>query len=198
MKMNRLAALAVAATALCGFGAQAGTTVVTTLDGSQGWTSPSGENTGAGDSITNFAIDGNGSVAVTGDRSRLVLGSLYTAAGGVGLGTMSQFTDLSFTYEIDPTSTSGLGPKYSPALAITILNGAARDQLIWEAAYQPGGYPAAADAGSLAVIASGGLFYLNSTGDVNHGKTLADWATTLGGDAVAGVYVGVGGGGAGP
>jgi hypothetical protein len=196
MQSKRLLIGACAAMALCAFGAHAGTTVVTTLDGSQGWTSPPGENTGGGKvTITNTPIDGAGSVAVTGDRSRLVLGSLYGPGSGPGesdLGTVSQFTDLAFSYEIDPTSVSNLDPKYSPALALTILNGDTRDELIYEAAYQPGGYAAEGAIGTLNITSSSSLFYLNSQGDPNDAMTLAQWATTLGGDIVGGVYVGVG------
>lgn len=175
--------------------AAASTVTVTTLDGSQGWYNPAGENADGGSgSITNVPIDGDGSLAVTGGRSRVVLGSLYGPGVISNLGTVSQFTDLSFSYEIDPSSTNNYAPKYSPALALTFLNGSKRDQLIYEAAYQPGGYPAVGAIGTLNVSNANSLFYLNSEGNPNHTMTLSDWSATLGSYIVGGVYIGVGGG----
>jgi PEP-CTERM motif len=207
VKNHFLAALIATASlaALGATAAHAGTVVVTTLDGSQGWSSPDGENTGGGTSaITNAPIDGNGSLAVTGDRSRVVFGGpagLYgnpsTAGATNNLGALSQFTDLSFSYKIDPTSTSLADPKYSPLLGLTIWNGNTRDELIYEAAYQPGGYGAEGAIGTLNVTDSSGLFYLNSEGNPNDARTLAQWLTTdpsLANDIVGGFFVGVGSG----
>ncbi|THD58414.1 PEPxxWA-CTERM sorting domain-containing protein [Phenylobacterium sp.] len=205
---NRLLVALIATTSLAVLGAtaaQAGTVVVTALDGSQGWSSPAGENTGGGTAaITNTPIDGNGSLALTGDRSRVVFGGsagLYgnpTAPGATNnLGALSQFTDLSFSYQIDPTSVSALDAKYSPLLGLTIWNGNTRDELVYEAAYQTGGYAAEGAIGTLNVTDSNALFYLNSEGDPNDAHTLADWLTidpSLASDVVGGFYVGVGSG----
>jgi len=184
--------------------AQASTVVVTTLDGSQGWSSPATENTGGGSgTITATPIDGNGSLAVTGDRSRVVFGGLAglygnpTAPGATNnLGTVSQFTDLSFSYEIDPASSSGsLDAKYSPALRLVIWNGATKDELVYEAAYQTGGYGSEGAIGTLNVTNSNSLFYLKSEGNENHAMSLSDWLSSnpsLANDVVGGFYVGVG------
>lgn len=205
---NRVFATLIGAAFLGALGAtaaQAGTVVVTTLDGSQGWSSPASENSGGGSAaITSTPIDGNGSLAVTGDRSRVVFGGLTGLYGNPNapgatnnLGALSQFTDLSFSYEIDPTSVSALDPKYSPVLGLTIWNDGARDQLIYEAAYQSGGYGAEGAIGTLNVTNSSGLFYLRSEGNPNDTKTLADWVATdpsLANDVGGGFYVGVGSG----
>lgn len=184
--------------------AQAGTVVVTTLDGSQGWSSPASENSGGGSgAITSTPIDGNGSLAVTGDRSRVVFGGLAglygnpTAPGATNnLGTVSQFTDLAFSYQIDPTSSSGaLDAKYSPALRLVFWDGTTKDELVYEAAYQTGGYASEGAIGTLNVTDSNSLFYLKSEGNENHAMSLSDWLTSnpsLANDVVGGFYVGVG------
>lgn len=185
--------------------AQAGTVIVTTLDGSQGWNSPASENTGGGSAaITNTAIDGNSSLAVTGDRSRVVFGGLTGLYGNPNapgatndLGTISQFTDLAFSYEIDPKSVSALAPQYSPALRLVIWNGATKDELVYEAAYQPGSYSSEGAIGTVNTTGSSGLFYLLSEGNPNDARTLADWLTSdpsLDSDIVGGFYIGVGSG----
>jgi len=183
--------------------AGAGTVVVTTLDGSQGWSSPPSENSGGGSgTITGAPIDGNGSLAVTGDRSRVVFGGLAglygnpTAPGATNnLGTVSQFTDLAFSYQIDPSSTSLLDSKYSPALRLVFWNGSTKDELVYEAAYQTGGYSSEGAIGTLNVTDSNSLFYLKSEGNENHAMSLSDWLTStpsLANDVVGGFYVGVG------
>ena len=201
---TRIIAASVAAIAAFGVtAAHAGTVVVTTLNGSQGWSSPAGEDTGGGTAaITNTPIDGTGSLAVTGDRSRVVFGGLAglygnPAAQGAtnNLGTVGQFTDLAFSYEIDPTSTSLLDPKYTPSLGLTIWDNGTRDQLIYEGAYQTGGYGAEGAIGTLNVTSSSSLFYLKSEGNPNDARTISDWLTSdpsLANYLVGGFYVGVG------
>ncbi|MDB5195318.1 MAG: hypothetical protein JWO84_502 [Parcubacteria group bacterium] len=184
-----------------GSAAQANTVTVTTLDGSQGWSSPPSENTGGGSAtITATPIDGNGSMAVTGDRSRVAYGGLIGLFGnptvfGNNLGTVSQFADLSFSYEIDPTSVSALDPKYSPALRLVFWNGVVKDELVYEAAYQPGGYSSEGAIGSLNVTDSNSFFYLKSENNVNHAMSISSWLganPSLSNDIVGGFYVGVG------
>lgn len=183
--------------------AQAGTVVVTTLDGTQGWNSPAGENTGGGSgTITATPIDGNGSLAVAGDRSRVVFGGLAGLYGNPNapgatnnLGTVAQFTDLSFTYEIDPASVSLLDPKYSPALRLVFWNGTTKDELVYEAAYQTGGYSSEGAIGTLNTTDSNSLFYLKSEGNENHAMSITNWLSAnpgLADDTVGGFYVGVG------
>lgn len=207
MQKRFAAALIAAASvvALGGSAAQAGTAVVTTLDGSQGWSSPASENSGGGSgAITNTPIDGNGSLALTGDRSRVVFGGLAglygdPAAPGAtnNLGSISQFTDLAFSYEIDRASVSQLDPKYSPALRLEIWNNGVRDELVYEAAYQPGGYSSEGAIGTLNTTDSSAVFYLKSEGDVNDDRTISGWLASdpgLANDIVGGFYVGVGSG----
>jgi hypothetical protein len=205
LKVRVLAALAAAVSTLAlGVStAQAATVVVTTLDGSQGWSSPAGEDTGGGSgTITSTPIDGSGSLAVTGDRSRVVFGGLAGLYGNPNapgatnnLGAVSQFTDLAFSYEIDPSSVSLLDPKYSPALRLVFWNGATKDELVYEAAYQSGGYASEGAIGTLNTTDSSSLFYLKSEGNENHAMSISDWLSfnpTLASDTVGGFYVGVG------
>lgn len=207
MQKRFVAALFAAASVVTigGTAAQAGTVVVTTLNGSQGWSSPASENSGGGSAaITSTPIDGDGSLAMTGDRSRVVFGGLTGLYGNPNapgatnnLGSISQFTDLGFSYEIDPASVSLLDPKYSPSLRLEIWNGNTRDELVYEAAYQPGGYGSEGAIGALNTTDSSAQFYLKSEGDPNDARTISNWLATdpsLAGDVVGGFYVGVGSG----
>lgn len=174
--------------------ADAATVTVTAADGSQGWFSPAGENTGGGTaSITSVSQDGNGALAVTGDRTRLAYGDMFGTAASPSLGTVSQFSDLSFSYMVDAASVSGLDPKYSPALRLVFINSAGdRDELVYETAYQPGGYGSAPDNGLWNTTDSSSAFYLKSNGDENNNRSITDWAASLGNDQVVGFYIGVG------
>ena len=189
--------------AIAATGAQASTVVVTTLNGTQGWSSPPSENTGGGSgAITATPIDGNGSLAVTGDRSRVVFGGLAGLYGNPNapgaannLGTVSQFADLAFSYEIDPASSNGLNPKYSPALRLVFWNGSTKDELVYEAAYQTGGYASSGAVGTLNTTDSSSLFYLKSEGNENHALSISSWLSltpSLANYTVGGFYVGVG------
>lgn len=205
MHKHLIAALAASASfmALAATGAQASTVQVTTLNGSQGWSSPPSENTGGGSgAITGTPIDGNGSLAVTGDRSRVVFGGLAGLFGNPNapgatnnLGTVSQFADLAFSYEIDPASTTGLDPKYSPALRLVFWNGATKDELVYEAAYQTGGYASSGAIGTLNTTDANSLFYLKSEGNENHALSISSWMNltpSLANYTVGGFYIGVG------
>lgn len=174
--------------------AQANTVIVTATDGSQGWVSPAGENTGGGSAnITSVSQDGDGSLAVTGDRLRFVYGDLYGTSASPSLGTVSQFTDLSFSYSVDPASTTSLDPKYSPALRLVFINAAgSRDELVYEAAYQAGGYGSAPANGLWNTTDSNSAFYLKSNGNENINQSITGWASTYGNAQVVGFYIGVG------
>jgi hypothetical protein len=197
--------------AACAAGAQAQTVVQVTPGNMQGWVDVTSENSNGGHaSITNVAYDGNGSVAATGDRDRFALGGLAGLFGnpntdGVGnnLGKLSDFTDLSFSYMVDPASVSGLNPLYGPALRIVFYSpDGVKDELVFEQAYQTGGYGSAAAAGSWNVTTDASLFYdLNASkiGDghlINDDRTIAQWVADMGigNDVVGGIYVGVGSG----
>ncbi|MBS0332829.1 MAG: PEPxxWA-CTERM sorting domain-containing protein [Proteobacteria bacterium] len=192
-------------------GAQAQTVVHVTPGNMQGWVDVTSENSNGGHAaITGVAYDGNGSVAATGDRDRFVLGGvagLYgdPATDGLGnnLGKLSDFTNLSFSYMVDPTSVSSLYPLYGPALRIVFYDSnGVKDELVFEQAYQTGGYGSAAPAGTWNVTSDASLFYdLNATkvgngSAINDDRTISQWVTDLGigDDVVGGIYVGVGSG----
>lgn len=200
MNFNRSALAAMAVMALS-FTAANAATVQVTPSNPQGWSSPAGENTGGGyATITGTApYDGNGSLELGGDRVRYVLGSLYdnpNAAGATNnLGTVSSLSNLSFSYMIDPTATTGShDPLYSPALRMVFWNGNTKDEFVFEQAYQVGGYASAQPRGTWNTTTSDSLFWLKSSDDVNTDHTIAEWAALLNvADAtVGGIYIGVG------
>ena len=174
------------------------TTVVVTDPNPQGWSNPPGENISGGgggsSAITSAsARSGNGSIELHGDRTRWVLGSLYSSASNLGL--FSDFTDLAFEYRIDPASVSGCcDPKYSPALRLVVWDGAAKKDFVFEQAYQVGGYGAAGAIGSWNATSNASTFYENSGSPLTQ-KTLATWSSGLSANAYVGaVYIGVGSG----
>lgn len=194
MKHLMVGAAALLSAALVAGAASASTVVVTPGD-PQGWSNPTDENGGGGSaSITNTsARSGNGSLETHGDRTRWVLGDLYSS--GSDLGLFSDFTDLAFEYQLDLLSTSACcDAKYSPALRLVVWDGATKYDFVWEQAYQAGGYGAAGDIGTWNTISSGGTFYRNGTSELDQ-RTLSTWAGGLSANAYVGaVYIGVGSG----
>lgn len=170
-------------------------TIVTPTN-NMGWTNPTTENSGGGYSaITGrSAYNGNGSIELHGDRTRFVYGDLYSP--GPSLGSLSNFTNLAFSYRIDPTSTNAINPGYSPALRMTFWSNATRDEFVFEQAYQPGGYGAEAPIGSWNTTTSSSTFYLRSLHNESVQHTLADWVSmgNFGNAYVSAVYIGVGSG----
>jgi hypothetical protein len=180
---------AAAAVILIGAGAAQANTVVVTPGGA--WTNPVGENGGGGSSaITNTAArSGNGSVEMFGDRTRFVLGNLYSPASNLGL--LSGFTDLAFDYMLATDSTSNLGPDYTPALRVTFWDHGVKDEFVWEAAYN--GLYGTLDNGVWYSTNSSSTFYKKSLGNENNQHTLTDWLGGVSADAyVSAVYFGVG------
>ncbi|QYE33556.1 PEPxxWA-CTERM sorting domain-containing protein (plasmid) [Polymorphobacter sp. PAMC 29334] len=98
---------------------------------------------------------------------------------------------------VDPLSTSpNVNALYGPALRIVFYQGLVKDELVFEQAYQAGGYSSAAAQGTWNVTNTNSTFYLKSNGHENTQMTMADWVSSKGfGDAkVGGIYVGVGSG----
>ena len=170
-------------------------TIVTPTN-NMGWTNPVGENSGGGAAaITGrSAYNGNGSIELHGDRTRFVLGSLYSP--GPSLGSLSSFTNLAFSYRIDPTSTNAINLGYSPALRMTFWNHAAKDEFVFEQVYQAGGYGAEAPIGSWNTTTASSTFYLRSLGNENIQHTLADWLSigNYTNAYASAIYIGVGSG----
>jgi hypothetical protein len=109
--------------------------VVTVTPASTLWTNPASENSNGGSStITNtMARSGNGSLEMTGDRTRMFgLGNPYSAASNLGL--LDQLSRLTFDWALSNAG-SAYNPDYTPALRVTVFDHGVRSELIWEGAY---------------------------------------------------------------
>jgi len=197
--------LALVTTSMIAAAAQANTVVQVTPGNMQGWEDVLSESSGGGSAgITAVPYDGNGSVAAHGDRDRFVLNGAIGLYGNpnvdswaIDLGALSSFTDFSFSYMIDLASApTNVDPLYGPALRIVFYQGTVKDELVFEQAYQAGGYGAAAAKGLWNVTDSNSTFYLKSLNNENNQKTMAGWMASQGFGAarVGGIYVGVGSG----
>jgi len=107
---------------------------VTVIVGDPTWGS-TGNSAGGSSAITaTQARSGNGSLEMTGDRTRFVgLGNPFSSASNLGL--LNDVSRLSFDWNIAVGSLTGLDPDYTPALRLHIWDGAQRSELIWEGAY---------------------------------------------------------------
>ncbi|WP_230026936.1 PEP-CTERM sorting domain-containing protein [Massilia sp. Bi118] len=130
LKQAILAALAVTAVAT------ANATEVKVTPGSPLWVNPTGENGGGGSSQITGTMprSGNGSLEMTGDRTRMFgLGNPYDP--GSNLGLLDQLSRLTFDWAVASSSVAKLDPDYTPALRVHIFDGNQRSELIWEGAY---------------------------------------------------------------
>lgn len=130
LKQAILAALAVTAVAA------AHATEVKVTPGSPLWGNPPGENSGGGSSQITGTMprSGNGSLEMTGDRTRMFgLGNPYSASSNLGL--LDQLSRLTFDWAVASSSVAKLDPDYTPALRVHIFDGNQRSELIWEGAY---------------------------------------------------------------
>jgi hypothetical protein len=96
---------------------------------------PASENANGGSStITDTkARSGNGSLEMTGDRTRMFgLGNPYSAASNLGL--LDQLSRLTFDWAIAQSGTA-YNPDYTPALRVTVFDKGVRSELVWEGAY---------------------------------------------------------------
>lgn len=127
---------AIGALLAVGASAAAHAAEIVVTPGTLTWVSPASENSGGGSStITGtMARSGNGSVELTGDRTRLFgLGNPYSSASN--LGQLSQLSSLTFDWAIAGNSSSNLHPDYTPALRVHVFDNGVRSELIWEGAY---------------------------------------------------------------
>lgn len=119
---------------LSGFGtAQAAEIVVTPASGT--WVS-NGNSSGGSSAITGTAPrSGNGSVEMTGDRTRFMMGNNFALNSNLGL--LDQLTQLTFDWRIALSSAQSntTHPDYTPALRVHIWDQGVRSELIWEGAY---------------------------------------------------------------
>ena len=112
----------------------AATVIVT--PGNPLWSNPIGENGGGGSSVITATMPhaGNGSLEMTGDRTRFVgLGNFYSSASNLGL--LDSVRALTYDWAIATGSNALLNPDYTPALRLHIFDGTQRSELIWEGAY---------------------------------------------------------------
>ncbi len=160
------------------------------------WTNLPGEaRNGATAVITATAArSGNGSLELTGDRTRFADGTIYPNAASASLANLSTVTGLTFDWRIALDSTNNYNVDYTPALRLHIFDtGAnARKELIWEGAYNNTYGNTVRDTWYTSSVLD--KFYI-SGGNENEGKTIAQWASTLNaGSFVGGISIGTGGG----
>lgn len=133
------------------------TTTVTTLDGSQGFAAPSGELGSAGSSATitsSTALSADGSLQLTGDRTRVLNGNNYAPTTNYGLA--NSLVSLTGDYLVNNGGTGGI---QSPAFRVYVQDGTQRSELIFEATYN-GGYTL----GTASSVTANSLFYQNIAG----------------------------------
>ncbi len=176
---------------------------VTVLPGDPSWSSGAENAAGASTVISGTAPQsGNGSLELSGDRTRFVYGSIYSPASNLGL--LDQIKALTYQWQVAVGSTSNYSPDYTPALRLHIFDGTQRSELIWEGAYN--GVYGNMDEGTWYTSGAGDLFYRNQTGigltftsgGAQLNQSLADW---IAGDQwysadayIAGISVGSGSG----
>ena len=164
----------------------------------ENWAALPGENTGTVAITTNAPRSGNGSLELTGDRTRAQTGVQYATATNTGA-TLDNVSSLTFDYRIASDSTR---TDYTPALRLLVQDGLQRSELVWEGAYNLGSTPFTTDTWHTTTASD--LFWQqiagsgpNETGGSLQLMTIAEWAASLfySSDAfVSGVSVGAGSG----
>ena len=137
LQSNYVIAFAIAAMLAAG-STQAAVVTVTGGTGSptaSSWGVLPGENSAGASAVITASQprNGNGSVELSGDRTRFQLGIQY--GGGTNLLALSGVTGLSFDWRIAGDSISGYNPDYTPALRLLVQDGSRRSELIWEGVY---------------------------------------------------------------
>lgn len=136
MKQNRSYAMKALVVAILAAGscatAQAAEIVVTPSSGT--WLS-NGNGAGGSSAITGTVQrNGNGSVEMTGDRTRFMMGNNFSIDSNLGL--LDQLTQLTFDWRIALSSVAAnTNPDYTPALRVHVWDNGVRSELIWEGVY---------------------------------------------------------------
>jgi hypothetical protein len=121
---------------------------------------------------------GNGSLELTGDRTRFAAGNIYPSATSVSPADLSTVTGLTFDWRIAAGSTTNYNVDYTPALRLHIFDTGAnvRKERIWEGAYNN----TYGNTARNTWYTSSALdkFYITG-GSENAGMTIAQWASTL-------------------
>ena len=178
-KANVVGALVFAATL-----GVASAATVTVLPGDPNWMNPAYENAGGGSSTITSTMPymGNGSLEMTGDRTRFVgLGNFYIPASNLGL--LDTVTALTYSWAIAVGSTSLYDRDYTPALRLHIFDNGQRSELIWEGAYN--GTYGNTQKGIFYTSGVNDNFYRNQTGlgvTLNNGsqvnQSITSWAAS--------------------
>ena len=174
---------------------------ITTLDGSQGVAAPAGEmQAGSSATITsNTALDADGSLQLTGNRTRVLNGNNY--APTTNYGAADSIVSLTGDYLVLDGGSGGI---QSPAFRVYVNTDGVRGELIWEAAYN-GGYTLGVEDSAAAsdlfwmYQAGGGCTGFVGTTGCGAGsyilRTAEDWGNVLGSNWFVSAFgVGQGGG----
>lgn len=169
--------------------------VIVTPESSE-WSNRAAESRlGATAAITTTAPrSGNGSLELTGDRTRFAAGTIYPNAVSVSMADLSSVLGLTFDWRIASDSTNPYNADYTPALRLHIFDAGAnaRKELIWEGAYNNTYGNTERDTWYTSSVED--KFFITGGSELE-GKTIAQWASTLNtGSFVGGISVGSGGG----
>ncbi len=152
------------------------------------------ENATAGITDT-IGRSGNGSLELTGPRTRFAIGNIYSAANDRSLALLSDVTALTFDWRIAGDSSNPYNPDYTPALRLHIWDAGAsvRREIIWEGVYN-NVYGPQTSPDQWYSSAATDRFYVGA-GNENAGVTIAQWANSFAaGSFVTAISVGSGGG----
>ena len=169
-------------------------TNVSGLPSATTWGTLPGENLGGGTAnvTTTSPRSGGASLEMVGDRTRTQLGIQYSGVFQTNLGSLADYTGLTFDWRIAGNSTNPYNLDYTPALRLLINNAAGtRQELIWEGVYNGTYGKTMRDTWYSSGIDD--KFYITG-GNVNDGHSIAYWASNLTGATVTGFSVGVGSG----
>ncbi len=110
---------------------------ITVTPGSpQGWASTGNSGGGSSAITTTMPRSGDGSVELTGDRTRWI--KIVDPLAPASLGDLYDVTDLAYDWMVAVGSTSNLGADYTPALRLHVYDPNATNkysELVWEGAY---------------------------------------------------------------
>lgn len=116
--------------------ASAAVSITVTPNNPQGWQTFGNSGGGSSAITTTAPRSGDGSVEMTGDRTRWI--KAVDPTTGAKLGDLYDVTDFAYDWLVAVGSTSNLGPNYTPALRLHVYDPNAAlpfSELIWEGAY---------------------------------------------------------------
>lgn len=167
------------------------------LPGDPTWKTGTENANGGSSTITStMPYNGNGSIEMTGDRTRFYTGSIYTPTSNFGL--LDQVNSLTYSWAIAAGSVAMLNPDYTPALRLYISDAGVRSELIWEGVYN--NTYGNTQKGQFYTSTANDVFYrfaggVTTSGGSQVNMTVRDWAASTyygPGAFVTGFGVGVG------